>query len=88
MRAEVPSLNKEVDDQLSRRPLQLDEAGYFIIRLDRESRELEAEFYTNSINSDGEPEALDVLSTLPRFFSWKIRFGWGPAERPLSALSP
>jgi hypothetical protein len=42
-----------LDDELSRRPLQLDDAGYFIISIDRNSSEIVAIFYTNTINNDG-----------------------------------
>lgn len=50
----MPRLDAALDDELSRRPLELDPAGYYIIRVDREARELVAEFYTNTINKDGE----------------------------------
>ena len=53
---EVPRLNAEVDDRLSNRPLDLDPAGYFIIKLDRESREIKAEYFTNTINKHGEQD--------------------------------
>jgi hypothetical protein len=50
---EVPRLDAALDDLLSRRPLQLDAAGYFIIKIDRDSQELIADFYTNFINDKG-----------------------------------
>ncbi len=50
---EVARLDAAVDDQLSRRPLELDAAGYFIIKIDRESNEIIADYYTNIINKDG-----------------------------------
>ena len=50
---EVPRLDAAVDDSLSNRPLALDSGGYFIIKLDRENREIVADFYTNIINKNG-----------------------------------
>ena len=50
---EVPRLDAALDDRLSQRPLSLDPAGYYIIRLDRDSRELIVDFYTNFINEQG-----------------------------------
>ncbi|GIL58366.1 hypothetical protein Vafri_13429 [Volvox africanus] len=44
---------KAIDDALSWRPLQLDPAGYFIIRIDREAREIIADHYSNNINEKG-----------------------------------
>ncbi|KAG2437230.1 hypothetical protein HXX76_005893 [Chlamydomonas incerta] len=44
---------RALDDKLSWRPLQLDPAGYYIIKLDREARELIAEHYSNNINEKG-----------------------------------
>ena len=49
----MPRLDAALDDLLSRRPLQLDAAGYFIIKIDRDSQELIADFYTNFINDKG-----------------------------------
>jgi hypothetical protein len=51
---ELDRLHPEVDDHLSRRPLNLDAAGYFIIRVDYDAAEIIAEHYTNTINKDGE----------------------------------
>ena len=51
--AEMPRLDAALDDRLSGRPLQLDAAGYFIIKVDREARERVADFYTNVINEKG-----------------------------------
>lgn len=39
---EVPRLDSQLDDELSSRPLELDPAGYFIIRVDWEAREIVA----------------------------------------------
>ncbi|KAG2441376.1 hypothetical protein HYH02_009967 [Chlamydomonas schloesseri] len=44
---------RALDDKLSWRPLQLDPAGYYIIKLDREAREIVAEHYSNNINDKG-----------------------------------
>lgn len=51
--AEVPRWDTALDDELSKRPLDLDAAGYFIIKVDREAGELVADFYTNFINKQG-----------------------------------
>lgn len=45
--------NKELDDSLSMRPLQLDDCGYFIIQIDRENGVIVAEHYRNVINEQG-----------------------------------
>jgi hypothetical protein len=50
---EVPRLDPELDDELSKRPLELDAAGYFIIKLDRDAKEIIAEYFTNIINKHG-----------------------------------
>ena len=50
---EVPRLDAGLDDELSKRPLSLDAAGYFIIKLDRDTKEIVADFYTNIINKNG-----------------------------------
>ncbi|MCS6814639.1 MAG: DUF4346 domain-containing protein [Cyanobacteria bacterium] len=44
---------KAIDDQLSRRQIDLDEGGYFIIYLDRENALICAKHYTNAINDQG-----------------------------------
>jgi hypothetical protein len=51
---ELDRLHPDVDDHLSRRALNLDAAGYFIIRVDYDAAEIIAEHYTNAINKDGE----------------------------------
>jgi hypothetical protein len=51
--SEVPRWDAALDDELSRRPLELDPAGYFIVKLDRAAGELVADFYTNTINDQG-----------------------------------
>jgi len=51
--AAVPRWDAALDDELSKRPLDLDAAGYFIIKVDREAGELVADFYTNFINEQG-----------------------------------
>jgi hypothetical protein len=55
-------LDAALDDELSRRPLALDAAGYFIIRVDSEARELVADWYTNSINEQGVAGSGAVIS--------------------------
>lgn len=44
---------QELDDRLSNRPLALDPAGYFIIKVDRGARLIVAEHYSNAINDKG-----------------------------------
>ena len=51
--AALPQLDASLDDRLSQRPLELDPAGYFIIKVDAEAKELVADFYTNFINEQG-----------------------------------
>ena len=60
---ELPRLDAALDDRLSLRPLQLDAAGYFIIKLDRDSQELVADFYTNFINDQGEVQGTGQVRT-------------------------
>jgi dihydropteroate synthase len=65
-RPTTPALTPEqLDEQLSRRSIDLDPAGYFLIMLDREAGELVAEHYGNGIDERGlatDPETGDVLS--------------------------
>jgi crotonobetainyl-CoA:carnitine CoA-transferase CaiB-like acyl-CoA transferase len=42
-----------LDDELSKRPLQLDEGGYFIIYVDREQHCICAKHFSNVINEKG-----------------------------------
>lgn len=51
--AQLPQTDASLDDELSKRPLELDAAGYFIIKVDQEAQELVADFYTNAINEKG-----------------------------------
>ena len=54
-----------LDEQLSQRFIDLDPAGYFLIKVDRESGELIAEHYGNGIDERGlatDPETGEVLS--------------------------
>jgi dihydropteroate synthase len=44
---------KEIDDELSKRPIQLDPGGYFIIYLERESGSICAKHFTNVIDDRG-----------------------------------
>ena len=52
-RRALPELSRDVDAELSKRPLELDEAGYYIVKLDTEAREIVAQYYTNTLNRDG-----------------------------------
>lgn len=49
----LPQLDAPLDQQLSRRPLQLDPCGYFLVLLDREAQEIVVEWYTNTIDRNG-----------------------------------
>ena len=56
---------QQLDDQLSQRFIDLDPAGYFLIRLDREAAELVAEHYGHGIDERGlatDPDTGEVLS--------------------------
>jgi len=46
-------MDKELDDKLSNRWLDLDPAGYFIIKVDHHQQLIMAEHYTNTINKNG-----------------------------------
>lgn len=53
-----------IDEQLSKRDIQLDPNGYFIIYLDREQQLICAKHYTNTINEKGlavDPETGKVI---------------------------
>eukprot|EP00270_Netrium_digitus_P013266 TRINITY_DN4384_c0_g4_i1.p1 TRINITY_DN4384_c0_g4~~TRINITY_DN4384_c0_g4_i1.p1 ORF type:complete len:225 (-),score=51.99 TRINITY_DN4384_c0_g4_i1:91-726(-) len=55
---------RQLDDDLSCRPLDLDPSGYFIIRVDWQTRQLVAEHFLNVINSNGlacDPETGHVI---------------------------
>lgn len=64
---EVPRLSKDIDDQLSNRHIDLDPAGYFIIKVDRERKEIVAEHYTNTINKNGTNSPWEVSACLKMF---------------------
>lgn len=56
---------QERDEQLSKRFIALDPAGYFLIRVDAETAELVAEHYSNAIDERGlatDPETGEVLA--------------------------
>ncbi|HIK38702.1 MAG: DUF4346 domain-containing protein [Geminocystis sp.] len=56
---------KAIDDKLSKRHIDLDPAGYFIIYLDREAGLICAEHYTNIINEKGlavDPDTGEVIA--------------------------
>ena len=59
----TPTL-QALDEELSRRFIALDPAGYFLIRVDAESQELVAEHYGNDIDERGlatDPESGEVI---------------------------
>ena len=56
---------QQLDGALSQRFIELDPAGYFLIRLDAEAGELVAEHFSNGINDQGlatDPDSGEVLS--------------------------
>lgn len=56
---------KDLDNQLSKRHIDLDPEGYFIIYLDREAGLICAEHYTNTINDQGlavDPDTGEVIA--------------------------
>ena len=58
-------LRQELDEQLSQRSIELDPAGYLLIKLDPAAGELIAEHYGNGINAQGlatDPDSGEVLS--------------------------
>lgn len=60
-----PHQRRELDEQLSQRFIALDPAGYFLIKLDRETGELIAEHYGNGIDERGlatDPDTGEVIS--------------------------
>ncbi len=66
----MPSCNtttprQVLDEELSKRFIELDPAGYFLIRIDVEAGELVAELYSNAINERGlatDPDTGEVLA--------------------------
>jgi len=63
--SELKSQITAIDHQLSKRPIALDPAGYFIIYLDREAGLICAKHYSNIINEKGlavDPETGKVIS--------------------------
>ena len=60
-----PIRRRELDDRLSQRFIDLDPAGYFLIKLDRQAGELIAEHYGNAIDERGlatDPATGEVIS--------------------------
>ena len=49
----ISEVIKSIDEKLSKRKIELDPKGYFIIRLDFSSNEILLEHYTNDIDSHG-----------------------------------
>ncbi len=61
----TPQERRLHDDRLSRRAIALDPSGYFLIYLDRDSGQIIAEHYSNTINDKGlatDPETGEVLA--------------------------
>jgi dihydropteroate synthase len=59
------SQRRELDEKLSQRFIALDPAGYFLIKLDRDTGELIAEHYGNGIDERGlatDPDTGEVIS--------------------------
>lgn len=55
----------DLDNELSKRDIQLDPDGYFIIYLNREDRLICADHYTNAINDQGlavDPDTGEVIA--------------------------
>lgn len=62
---DTTSQRQELDEQLSKRFIALDPAGYFLIRVDAEAGQLVAEHYSNAIDERGlatDPETGEVLA--------------------------
>ena len=62
---ELAQTIKKIDDQLSKRPIDLDPGGYFIIYLDREKSLICVKHFTNIINEKGlavDPETGEVIA--------------------------
>ena len=59
---ELPQADKLHDDELSRRDLQLDDMGYFIIFLDRENSNIVVDHYKNTINEHGACKSQEKLT--------------------------
>ncbi len=56
---------KKLDDQLSKRHIDLDPGGYFIIYIDRENSLICTKYFTNIINEKGlavDPETGEVIA--------------------------
>ena len=53
MNAELKKLMTVLDNELSKRHIDLDPGGYFIIYLEREAGMICAKHYTNTINEKG-----------------------------------
>ncbi len=68
--SELKSQITAIDHQLSKRPIALDPAGYFIIYLDREAGLICAKHYSNIINEKGLVLNIDdTFNTLASLFS-------------------
>ncbi|MGK7938558.1 MAG: DUF4346 domain-containing protein [Crocosphaera sp.] len=62
---ELAQTIKQLDDQLSKRPIALDPGGYFIIYLDRKNSLICVKHFTNIINEKGlavDPKTGEVIA--------------------------
>ena len=61
----TPEQRRSLDAHLSNRTIDLDPAGYFLIRIDRDAGDIVAEHFGNAINAEGlatDPETGEVLA--------------------------
>jgi dihydropteroate synthase len=62
--AVTPEMLQALDDQLSKRFIALDPAGYLLIRVDADAKELVVEHYRNDVDAQGratDPDTGEVL---------------------------
>ncbi len=63
--SELQEKIKAIDNKLSKRPIDLDPGGYYVIYLDREAELICAKHFTNIINEKGlavDPETGEVIA--------------------------
>ena len=70
LETEVPRIDPDLDDELSERPLNLDAAGYYVIRIDKDAKEIIADYYTNIINKNG--KLLSSYRKVHSFVPWQL----------------
>lgn len=64
--SELKEKIKALDDELSKRHIDLDPGGYYVIYLDREAELICAKYYTNIINDRGlavDPDTGEVIAS-------------------------